>query len=166
MPLTDEQKVKFMKEALFEAKLAAKIGEVPIGCVIVKDGKIIGRGHNLREHSQNATLHAEMLAIEEANETVNSWRLVDTQLFVTLEPCPMCSGAIINSRIPEVYYGASDPKAGTVGTLMNLLEDSRFNHQSFVEKGILENECASILKDFFKSISKKMKKKRKNRVKD
>ena len=137
-----------------------------VGCVIVKDGKIIGRGHNLREHSQNATLHAEMLAIEEANETVNSWRLVDTQLFVTLEPCPMCSGAIINSRIPEVYYGASDPKAGTVGTLMNLLEDSRFNHQSFVEKGILENECASILKDFFKSIRKKMKKKRKNRVKD
>ena len=85
MPLTDEQKVKFMKEALFEAKLAAKIGEVPIGCVIVKDGKIIGRGHNLREHSQNATLHAEMLAIEEANETVNSWRLVDTQLFVRSE---------------------------------------------------------------------------------
>lgn len=93
MPLTDEQKVKFMKEALFEAKLAAKIWRAKIGCVIVKDGKNHWeRWHNLREHSQNATLHAEMLAIEEANETVNSWRLVDTQLFVTLEPCPMCSG--------------------------------------------------------------------------
>ena len=155
-----------MEKELLVDEMRKQWGLPGLSMAIVKDGKIIGRGHNLREHSQNATLHAEMLAIEEANETVNSWRLVDTQLFVTLEPCPMCSGAIINSRIPEVYYGASDPKAGTVGTLMNLLEDSRFNHQSFVEKGILENECASILKDFFKSIRKKMKKKRKNRVKD
>ena len=151
---------KYMKEALFEADKAAQIGEVPIGCVIVYQNQIIGRGHNLREHSQNATMHAEMLAIQEANAFQHSWRLENTQLFVTLEPCPMCSGAIINSRIAEVYYGAADLKAGTAGTLMNLLTDQRFNHQAQVTAGVLKDEAAKKLSDFFKKIRQKNRKTR------
>ncbi|KRM06602.1 MAG: tRNA adenosine(34) deaminase TadA [Liquorilactobacillus ghanensis] len=149
----------YMREALFEADQAAAIGEVPIGCVIVWQNKIIGRGHNLREHSQDATLHAEILAIQEANAYLKSWRLEGAQLFVTLEPCPMCSGAIINSRIAEVYYGAPDPKAGTAGTLLNLLEDSRFNHQAQVTAGILQTDCAFRLKSFFRKIRQQQRKK-------
>lgn len=163
MELTQAQKEHFMREALFEARCAKKIGEVPIGAVVVLDGKIIGRGHNLREHSQNATLHAEILAIQEANETLNSWRLPEAQLFVTIEPCPMCSGAIINSRVKEVYYGALDEKAGTAGTIMNLLGDERFNHQAKVESGILEVECAQLMKDFFREIREKQKACKKNK---
>ncbi|KRN88475.1 cytosine adenosine deaminase [Ligilactobacillus ceti DSM 22408] len=159
--LTQAQKEAYMREALYEAKRAQVIGEVPIGCVIVLDGEIIGRGHNLREHSQDATMHAEMLAIQEANNKVASWRLVDAQLFVTIEPCPMCSGAIINSRISEVYYGAPDPKAGTVGSLMNLLTDERFNHQAAVESGILKDDCRQIMQDFFRNIRRKRKKNKK-----
>lgn len=161
MALTQAQKKAYMREALYEAKRAQVIGEVPIGCVIVLDGEIIGRGHNLREHSQDATMHAEMLAIQEANNKVASWRLVDAQLFVTIEPCPMCSGAIINSRISEVYYGAPDPKAGTVGSLMNLLTDERFNHQAAVESGILKDDCRQIMQDFFRNIRRKRKKNKK-----
>ena len=149
----------YMREALFEADRARIIGEVPIGCVIVWKGQIIGRGHNLREHSQDATLHAEILAIQEANAFLKSWRLEAAQLFVTLEPCPMCSGAIINSRIAEVYYGAADPKAGTVGSLMNLLQDSRFNHQAKVTAGVLQAECADRLKTFFRDIRRRRRKK-------
>ncbi|MFT8458313.1 MAG: tRNA adenosine(34) deaminase TadA [Liquorilactobacillus ghanensis] len=149
----------YMREALFEADQAAAIGEVPIGCVIVWQNKIIGRGHNLREHSQDATLHAEILAIQEANAYLKSWRLEGAQLFVTLEPCPMCSGAIINSRIAEIYYGAPDPKAGTAGTLLNLLEDSRFNHQAQVTAGILQTACAFRLKSFFRKIRQQQRKK-------
>jgi tRNA(adenine34) deaminase len=151
-----------MREALYEADKAAQIGEVPIGCVIVYRDQIIGRGHNLREHSQNATMHAEMLAIQEANEFQHSWRLENTQLFVTLEPCPMCSGAIINSRIAEVYYGAADPKAGTAGTLMNLLTDQRFNHQAKVTAGVLKTEAAERLSDFFKKIRQQSRKSKAN----
>lgn len=150
-----------MKEAIYEAIQAERIGEVPIGCVIVWKGKIISRGHNLREHSQNATMHAELLAIQEANDAVGSWRLPEAQLFVTLEPCPMCSGAIINARVKEVYYGAPDPKAGTVGTLMNLLTDKRFNHQVKVEQGLLKEQCARLLKNFFKQIRKRRKQQKK-----
>lgn len=149
----------YMREALFEADRARIIGEVPIGCVIVWKGQIIGRGHNLREHSQDATLHAEILAIQEANAFLKSWRLEAAQLFVTLEPCPMCSGAIINSRIAEVYYGAADQKAGTVGSLMNLLQDSRFNHQAKVTAGVLQAECADRLKTFFRDIRRRRRKK-------
>ncbi|WP_281164146.1 nucleoside deaminase [Liquorilactobacillus sicerae] len=149
---------KYMRAALFEADQAAQIGEVPIGCVIVYRGQIIGRGHNLREHSQNATLHAEMLAIEEANAFLHSWRLERAQLFVTLEPCPMCSGAIINARIAEVYYGAADPKAGTAGSLLNLLTDQRFNHQAQVIAGVLEAEAAERLQNFFRKIRQKKRK--------
>ncbi|GAJ25846.1 tRNA-specific adenosine-34 deaminase [Liquorilactobacillus sucicola DSM 21376 = JCM 15457] len=164
MDLSEKEKEYFMKEAIYEGIQAERIGEVPIGCVIVLNGKIIGRGHNLREHSQNATMHAELLAIQEANAFVSSWRLPDAQMFVTLEPCPMCSGAIINSRIRKVYYGAPDPKAGTAGTLMNLLTDKRFNHQVEVEKDLMKEQCANLLKRFFKRI-RKQKKLKKNQSK-
>ena len=149
MTLTNEQKESFMSEAIKEAKKAQQINEVPIGAIVVLNNQIIGRGYNRRETDQQAFAHAEMMAIQNANQFLGNWRLEDCQLFVTLEPCPMCSGAIILSRIKEVYYGATDLKAGTAGTLMNLLGDKRFNHQSYVERGILEKECAKLLKDFF-----------------
>ncbi len=158
--LTQEEKEFFMKEALLEAKKAEIMGEVPIGAVVVLDGIIIGRGHNVRENSQDATTHAEMIAIREANRNVKSWRLEKSQLFVTLEPCPMCSGGILLSRIDQVFYGAKDPKAGTVGSLMNLLQDDRFNHSCYVENGILEEECGSILTNFFKKIRQEKKKRK------
>ncbi len=144
-----------MQAALAEAKKAQALGEVPIGCVIVHQGQIIGRGHNLRETTQQAEKHAEMIAIAQANQVLDSWRLSEAELYVTLEPCPMCSGAIINSRIAKVYYGAADEKAGTAGTLMNLLTDPRFNHQVKVQKGLLQVECAQILSDFFANLRKK-----------
>ena len=144
-----------MQAALAEAKKAQALGEVPIGCVIVHQGQIIGRGHNLRETTKQAEKHAEMIAIAQANQVLDSWRLPEAELYVTLEPCPMCSGAIINSRIAKVYYGAADEKAGTAGTLMNLLTDPRFNHQVKVQKGLLQVECAQILSDFFANLRKK-----------
>lgn len=162
MTLTREQKENFMKEAIKEARHAEEIGEVPIGAVVVFDGQIIGRGYNRREIDQQATAHAEMMAIQEANMKLGNWRLENCQLFVTLEPCPMCSGAIILSRIEEVYYGPSDPKGGAAGTLFNLLEDKRFNHQSYVEKGVLEKESSELLKSFFKKLRENKKKNRKH----
>lgn len=141
-----------MGEAIKEAQKAKAIGEVPIGAVIVKNGEIIGRGYNQRETSNRAVSHAEILAIEEANQHLHNWRLEECALFVTLEPCPMCSGAIIMSRIPYVYYGASDYKGGTAGTLMNLLTDERFNHQAVVEEGLLQQETGQLLTDFFKKL--------------
>lgn len=150
-----------MREAIQEAKKAEAIAEVPIGAVVVKDGLVIGRGYNLRESSKNATTHAEMLAIQEANKTVENWRLENCQLFVTLEPCAMCSGAIILSRIQEVYYGPDDFKAGTAGTLMNLLQDERLNHQAYVERGVLEEECRELLTTFFSQLREK---KRENKL--
>lgn len=149
---THVEKEFFMKEAILEAKKAGDKLEVPIGAVIVVDGKIIGRGHNMREETNDATTHAEMIAIREANRLMDSWRLEDASLFVTLEPCPMCSGAMIMARLKEVYYGTSDPKGGTAGTLLNLLTDERFNHQVAVEKGILEEECGKLLSDFFRDL--------------
>lgn len=149
MFLTDED---YMKEAMLEAKLAEAKAEVPIGAIIVLNGKIIARAHNLRECQQNAIAHAELLAIDQACKKVNSWRLENAELFVTLEPCPMCSGAIILSRIKRVVYGAADPKGGCAGTLMNLLQDERFNHQTEVVSGVLENECSLLLSDFFRGI--------------
>ena len=142
----------FMREALKEAQKAYDKEEVPIGAVVVLNGEIIGRGHNLREKEQDATLHAEIKAIRQANQVLGSWRLEDCELFVTLEPCPMCSGAMILSRLKKVIFGAFDPKAGTAGTFMNLLQDERFNHQVEVEHGVLEEECQQILKDFFKGL--------------
>lgn len=150
--LTDEQKEFFMQSAIEEAKKAAALGEVPIGCVIVFENRIIARGYNLREKNHDAVQHAEIIAIQAANKRLHNWRLEDTQLFVTLEPCPMCAGAIINARIPEVYYGAPDSKAGAAGTLLNLLTDKRFNHQVIVEKGICRSQCVALLTDFFQTI--------------
>lgn len=156
--LTEEEKRVFMQEAINEALKAEEIAEVPIGAVVVYQGKIIGRGHNLREHSQDATSHAEMFAIREACKVLENWRLEDCQLFVTLEPCPMCSGGMILSRIEEVYFGAYDPKGGTAGTLMNLLTDERFNHRAYVEGGILEAECGQLLTNFFRQLRARKKK--------
>ncbi|MDT2829086.1 MAG: tRNA adenosine(34) deaminase TadA [Enterococcus viikkiensis] len=156
--LTEEEKIFFMRAAIHEAKQAEAIAEVPIGAVVVYQGEIIGRGHNLREHSQDATSHAEMFAIREACKALENWRLEDCQLFVTLEPCPMCSGGMILSRIEEVYFGAYDPKGGTAGTLMNLLTDERFNHRAYVEGGILEEECGQLLTNFFRQLRARKKK--------
>ena len=152
MELSSVEKEFFMREAIKEAKKAEVKLEVPIGAVVVLNGEIIGRGHNVRELTHDATTHAEMIAIRQANQHLGNWRLEDTQLFVTLEPCPMCSGAMILSRVKELYYGAPDPKGGTAGTLMNLLGDERFNHQVDIEKGLLEEECAALLTDFFRML--------------
>lgn len=153
-PLLNE---KFMKEAISEAKTAEHHNEVPIGAVVVLNGEIIGRGHNLRETQQNALAHAELLAIDEACQKIGSWRLENAVLYVTLEPCPMCSGAIILSRIKKVVYGAKDPKGGCAGTFMNLPEDKRFNHQSEVVSGVLEKECGELLSNFFRGIRERKK---------
>ena len=164
MEETEQQRTKeeWMRVAIEEAKKAEALAEVPIGAIVVHQGQIIGRGHNLRETTQNATTHAEMIAIQEACKAIGSWRLEETQLYVTLEPCPMCSGAMILSRVKEVYFGAYDPKGGTAGTLMNLLEDERFNHQAEVEGGILEEECGELLSMFFRNLRAKKKKLKKD----
>ncbi|AUB51902.1 MULTISPECIES: tRNA adenosine(34) deaminase TadA [Enterococcus] len=164
MEETEQQRTKeeWMRVAIEEAKKAEALAEVPIGAIVVHQGQIIGRGHNLRETTQNATTHAEMIAIQEACKAIGSWRLEETQLYVTLEPCPMCSGAMILSRVKEVYFGAYDPKGGTAGTLMNLLEDERFNHQADVEGGILEEECGELLSVFFRNLRAKKKKLKKD----
>lgn len=142
----------FMQCAIREAKRAGEQGEVPIGAVIVREGQLLGKGANERESKQLANQHAEMIAIEAANLKVGSWRLEDCTLYVTLEPCMMCSGGIIQSRIPRVVYGASDPKGGTVRTLYQLLEDQRFNHTVEVTSGVLETTCRMLLTSFFKQL--------------
>lgn len=152
-----EQDNYYMKEAIKEAKKAEMLDEVPIGAVLVYEGEIISRSHNLRESHQNAVAHAEILAIEQACKKLGTWRLENSTLYVTLEPCPMCSGAIILSRIKRVVFGASDPKGGCAGTLMNLLQDSRFNHQSEVTSGVLMEECSQMLSSFFHSLREKRK---------
>lgn len=140
---------KFMEQAILEAKKAEHLDEVPIGAVIVKDGQIIARAHNLRETLRNPIAHAEILALQQASQVVKGWRLEGCKLYVTLEPCQMCAGSLIQARIDEVVYGSSDPKAGCAGTLLNLLNDNRFNHQVKITSGILEEECSKLLKDFF-----------------
>ena len=135
-----------------EAQLAEEAGEVPVGCIIVHEGNILGKGHNQRELLQDPTAHAEVLAITAAAGALGSWRLENTRMYVTLEPCPMCAGAIILARIPEVYYGASDPKAGCVGSLMNLFEDDRFNHKPTWHAGLLGDECGAMLSAFFRNV--------------
>ncbi|MDB8658107.1 tRNA adenosine(34) deaminase TadA [Streptococcus anginosus] len=150
MEYTREEKEEFMLEALKEAEIALVNDEIPIGCVIVKDGEIIGRGHNAREELQRAVMHAEVMAIEEANAYEKSWRLLDTTLFVTIEPCVMCSGAIGQARIPQVIYGAKNQKFGAAGSLYDILTDERLNHRVELENGILEAECAQMMQDFFR----------------
>ena len=146
-----------MREALKEAKKAFDIDEVPVGAVIVKDGKIIARAHNQKETKANACSHAEILAIQKACKKLNSWRLIGCDMYVTLEPCPMCAGALINSRINKLYIGTDDNKTGACGSILNLLEGYKFNHQVEVERNVLQVECEKILKDFFKDLRKRKK---------
>lgn len=148
---------KWMQSAIEEAEKAIKIGEVPIGAVVVKNGEIVGRGHNLRETAKDPTLHAEMIAIRQAAERLGGWRLIGCSLYVTLEPCPMCAGAIVQSRIERVVFGAADPKAGCAGTLMNLLEDERFNHRAEVIPGVMAEQCGSLLTHFFRELRERRK---------
>lgn len=148
---------EYMKEALKEAKKAYKKLEVPVGCVIVKDGKIIARAHNLKETKTDTTKHAEILAIQKASKKLKSWRLLDCEMYVTLEPCSMCAGALIQSRIKKVYYGVSDYKTGAIGSVFNLLEDYTFNHKVEYQKGVLEEECENVLKNFFRMLREKKK---------
>lgn len=141
----------YMLEALKEAEIAALEDEVPIGCVIVKDDQIIARGHNQRDKSHNPLGHAEILTIKKASEVVNDWQLVGCTLYVTIEPCIMCSGAIIQSRIKKVVYGAPDIKGGAFGSSINVLNANNINHRPEVVKGVLEEECTAIIKNYFKS---------------
>lgn len=147
-----DDRERFMRCAIAEAERALDAEEVPVGCVIVHEGQIIGKAHNQRELLQDPTAHAEILAITQAAAHFKSWRLENADLYVTLEPCPMCAGAIILARVRAVYFGAFDPKAGACGTLMNLLEDKRFNHQPEVTPGILADECGALLSEFFRQV--------------
>ena len=143
---------KFMKMAITQAKKAAAILEVPIGCVIVCEGKVIARGYNKRNSKKNTLAHAEMIAINKASKVVGDWRLEGCTMYVTLEPCPMCSGAIVQSRLDRVVIGCMNPKAGCAGSVMNLLECEGFNHQVDVERGVLQEECSNMLSNFFKNL--------------
>lgn len=147
----------FMKEALKEAQKAFDKEEVPVGAVIVKDGKIIARAHNIKESKKDSTCHAELLAIQKACKKLDSWRLIDCEMYVTLEPCSMCAGALINSRLKKIYIGTDDAKTGACGSVLNLLEDYKFNHKIEVEKYILKEECETLLKEFFKFLREKKK---------
>ncbi len=143
---TDE---KYMKAAIRQAKKAMDLGEVPIGCVIVYEDKIIGRGYNRRNTDKNTLAHAEITAINKASKKIGDWRLEDCTLYVTLEPCQMCSGAIVQARIPRVVMGCMNPKAGCAGSILNILEMPQFNHQVAVTRGVLEQDCSDMLKLFF-----------------
>lgn len=144
----------YMKEAIALAEKAMALGEVPIGCVIVQEGKPIGRGYNTRNTDKNPLGHAELIAIDEAARVIGDWRLIGCTLYVTIEPCPMCAGAIVQARVPRVVYGAKNPKAGCAGSIYQLLEEPRFNHCAEVEAGVLEEEAAALMKTFFKQFRK------------
>ena len=145
---------KYMREAIKQAKKAYAIGEVPIGCVIVYEGKIIGRGYNRRTIDKNPLAHAELIAIKKASKKMGDWRLVDCTLYVTLEPCQMCSGAIVQVRMKKVVVGCMNPKAGCAGSILNLLQVEQFNHQVELEIGVLQEECSLMMKNFFKELRK------------
>lgn len=145
-------KEQYMQEAIAEAKKAKRMNEVPIGCVIVKDGKIIGRGYNRRMKDKNTLSHAELIAIKKASKKLKDWRLDDCEMYVTNEPCQMCAGAIVQSRIKKVYIGCMNPKSGCAGSIMNLLQVDEFNHQVEIESGVLEEECSAIMTDYFKDL--------------
>ncbi|ABR46269.1 CMP/dCMP deaminase, zinc-binding [Alkaliphilus metalliredigens QYMF] len=147
----------YMSLALEEAKKAYELGEVPIGAIILRENKVIAAAHNLRESHHDATAHAEIIAIQAACRRLGGWRLTNSTLFVTIEPCPMCAGAILQSRIDRVVIGAMDPKAGACGSIINLLNNNQFNHQTEIVTGVLEDECSQIMKDFFKSLRQKKK---------
>lgn len=149
-----EEKEKYMREALKEAKKAYNKLEIPVGAIIVKDGKIIARAHNIKEEKKDTTKHAEIIAIQKASKKLNSWRLINCEMYVTLEPCAMCAGALIQSRIKKIYIGTMDQKTGACGSVLNLLGDYKFNHIVEVEKEICKNDCEKILKYFFKELRK------------
>ena len=155
-PFPDEREIvmeeKFMREALRLARRAAKMGEMPVGAVIVRDGEIIARGYNKRESKKNALLHAEIIAIDKACKKLGGWRLPGCEMYVTLEPCPMCAGAILNARIEHLYYGAPDEKSGCCGTRVNLLDMNMCNFIAEVIGGVMETECRDVIKDFFKEL--------------
>ena len=153
--LQEKQDIKYMKEAVKQAKKAYALGEVPIGCVIVYEDKIIGRGYNRRTIDKNTLAHAELQAIRKASRKMNDWRLEDCTLYVTLEPCQMCSGAIVQARIRRVVVGCMNPKAGCAGSIMNLLQVPQFNHQVELTTGIMGEECSRMMKTFFKELRQK-----------
>jgi tRNA(adenine34) deaminase len=159
----DDKDNKYMKAALAQAKKAYDLGEVPIGCVIVYEDKIIARGYNRRNTDKTSLAHAEITAIKKANKKLNDWRLEDCTLYVTLEPCQMCAGAIVQARIPKVVMGATNPKAGCAGTVMEILNNPEFNHQVEVVSGVLVNECSKILKDFFVELRSRNREKKKGK---
>ena len=149
-----DEKEKFMKEALKQAKKAYDKEEIPVGAVIVKDHKIIARAYNEKEDKQDSTKHAEILAIQKASKKLKTWRLTDCEMYVTLEPCSMCAGALIQARLKKIYIGTMDEKTGACGSVLNLLQDYPFNHHVEIEAGIMQEECEKILKDFFKNLRK------------
>ena len=152
---------KYMKEAIRQAKKAYALDETPIGCVIVHEGKIIGRGYNRRNTDKSPLAHAEIAAIRKESKKLGDWRLEECTLYVTLEPCQMCSGAIVQARIPRVVVGCMNPKAGCAGSILNLLQVEAFNHQAELTTGVLEEECSQMMKSFFKELRKKQKMKKK-----
>ena len=153
--LTEEE--KYMREAIRQAKKAGKLDEVPIGCVIVRDGKIIARGYNRRNTEKSTLAHAEIQAIRKASKVVGDWRLEDCTMYITLEPCQMCAGAIVQARIPRVVIGSRNPKAGCAGSILDLLHVPAFNHQVELEEGVLQEECSEMLTSFFRELRKKKK---------
>ena len=155
MPLTEEE--RYMKEAIRQAHKAWKLGEVPIGCVIVRDGKIIARGYNRRNTDKNTLAHAELQAIRKASRAAGDWRLEDCTIYVTLEHCQMCAGAIVQARIPRLVIGSRNPKAGCAGSVLNLLQVPAFNHQVEITEGVLEEECSLMLTNFFRDLREKKK---------
>ena len=155
MPLTEEE--RYMKEAIRQAHKAWKLGEVPIGCVLVRDGKIIARGYNRRNTDKNTLAHAELQVIRKASRAVGDWRLEDCTIYVTLEPCQMCAGAIVQARIPRLVIGSRNPKAGCAGSVLNLLQVPAFNHQVEITEGVLEEECSLMLTNFFRDLREKKK---------
>lgn len=153
MYMTEDE--KYMKEAIRQARKAWKLQEVPIGCVIVKDGKIIARGYNRRNTDKNTLAHAELQAIRKASRVVGDWRLEECTIYITLEPCQMCAGAIIQARIPRVVIGSRNPKAGCAGSVLNLLQMPQFNHQAELTENVLEAECSALLTDFFRELRRR-----------
>lgn len=153
-----ETEEKYMREAVRQAKKAAEAGDVPIGCVIVSGDKIIARAYNQRNKKKTTLAHAELLAIQKASRKTGDWRLEECTMYITLEPCQMCAGAIVQARIPKVVIGAMNPKAGCAGSVLNILQVEQFNHQVDIKKGVLEEECSQMLLDFFRQLRKKKKK--------
>ena len=163
MAVQKDNTEKYMREAIKQAKKAAAIGEVPIGCVIVRDGTILARGYNRRNIEGSTLAHAEIIAIKKASKKLQDWRLEDCELYVTLEPCPMCAGAIVQARVSEVVIGSMNPKAGCAGSILNMLEMHEFNHQVKVKRGGLKEECSEMLSAFFRRLRVVKKKKKEER---